>query len=291
MTIAQFNCFLTVVEQGSYAKAANALFISQPAISKTLTKLEEELGFSLLERRNGVIQTTKAGEMLYNFCRSTKRDYQLLISDIHEVLESPSDILRIGCPDTWDPSKFFPRIKACFKTNHPSVKLQIEAYRLPVLLSRLQTGKVDLIMTHEFYPSIQPNPVVLHMTDTGCGILYANEYFKNITSLNDLKNVDFLLYDLDIEKKIAGSMKHILNKYGYSPRFRTCGSFSSTFFSLLSGDGIMMFTDWDSVTSHSSCTYLPLGDTLPVNLIFSENNPNKNISVFAQEIVGLFAKK
>ena len=56
MTNAQINCFLTLVEEGSFAKAAGALFISQPAISKSISKLEEELGFVLLERKAGSLQ-------------------------------------------------------------------------------------------------------------------------------------------------------------------------------------------------------------------------------------------
>ena len=115
MTQAQINCFFAVVEEASFAKAANTLFISQPAVSKSISKLEEELGFPLLERKGGTLHTTTAGNMLYNYLKKAKADFNSLISSINSSLSEPSGTIRLGCPETWNPNKFYSKIMNHFQ--------------------------------------------------------------------------------------------------------------------------------------------------------------------------------
>ncbi|HHT17638.1 MAG TPA: LysR family transcriptional regulator, partial [Papillibacter sp.] len=64
MTIGQINCFMTVVNEQSFSKAANVLFVSQPAVSKSIASLEEELGYALIDRRDRELRLTPAGAKL-----------------------------------------------------------------------------------------------------------------------------------------------------------------------------------------------------------------------------------
>ena len=79
MTNGQINCFLKVVEEGSFAKAAAALFISQPAISKSISKMEEELGFDLLERRVGALQPPPQEEHFMTSSKPALKTIMLLL--------------------------------------------------------------------------------------------------------------------------------------------------------------------------------------------------------------------
>ena len=73
MTLGQINCFLTVVNEQSFAKAANVLFVSQPAVSKSIASLEEELGFPLFDRRGRELRLPVADEKLYAFSPGSNR--------------------------------------------------------------------------------------------------------------------------------------------------------------------------------------------------------------------------
>ncbi|MEF9961169.1 MAG: LysR family transcriptional regulator [Erysipelotrichaceae bacterium] len=70
MKIANLKCFVEVVKQKSINKAAEALYISQPNVSKTMKALEEEVGRKLLIRNNRGITLTKEGELLYTYAKS-----------------------------------------------------------------------------------------------------------------------------------------------------------------------------------------------------------------------------
>ena len=59
MTESQRNCFLAVAEHRSFSKAATALYVSQPAVSKNISILEEELGASLFNRQGKFVELTR----------------------------------------------------------------------------------------------------------------------------------------------------------------------------------------------------------------------------------------
>ncbi|MBR6521489.1 MAG: LysR family transcriptional regulator [Oscillospiraceae bacterium] len=289
MTNGQINCFITVVEEKSFAKAANSLFISQPAISKSISKLEEELGFVLLERRSGSLRLTPAGSALYDFLKKSSEEYTQLLANIHSNLEEPFGSVKIGCPETWNPNKFYGKIKAYFDEYYPAVKLDIECFRLPELLSRLQSGKLDIIMTHDFYPPVQYGLEVKHIADTGCGVLCAKAWFEHVESIYDLDGVDFLTYDVDLDKKFGQTIRKICMEYGIAANLRNCGQYSNALFEMSCGKGVMFFTEWDNVVSNTEYKYLPLNNTFPTNIIYPSVTSNANTHIIADELIKLFS--
>ena len=70
MDVRQQEYFVAIAEEKSISKAAQKLFISQPTLSQFLSRLENTLGFQLIERsNNGNLSLTKAGELFYESCR------------------------------------------------------------------------------------------------------------------------------------------------------------------------------------------------------------------------------
>ena len=289
MTNGQINCFITVVDEGSFAKAASALFISQPAISKSISKMEEELGFPLLERKVGSLRPTRAGNMLYHYLKRSKDEYENLIQSIHNMASEPSGTVKLGCPDTWNPGVFYNMVKEHFEKNAPSINISLECQRLPVLMSKLQSGKLDMIMTHEFYPPVQYGLEVRNLTTTGCGILYSKEYFREVRSVADLKFATILHFDSDIEKKFGAVLKKICMEHGFNPVLKNCGQLTSALFNLSCGNGVMFFTDWDSAVRNTSYSYFPLDYASPVNLIYPSVTSNSKVAVAAEELVNVFS--
>jgi len=71
----RINVFMAVCEEGSFTKAAKRLGISQPAVSKHIAKLEEELGCALFVRYDKSIILTEKGEQLLKIARSILDKY------------------------------------------------------------------------------------------------------------------------------------------------------------------------------------------------------------------------
>lgn len=67
----QIDYFLAVADSGSFTRAAQKFYISQPAISRVISALERELGFPLFDRTNRRTTLTSAGKLFYEaFCQS-----------------------------------------------------------------------------------------------------------------------------------------------------------------------------------------------------------------------------
>ena len=68
--LSSYHIFYTVAECGNISRAAARLFISQPAVSKSIQKLEENVGIKLFERSSRGVSLTPEGELLYTHVKS-----------------------------------------------------------------------------------------------------------------------------------------------------------------------------------------------------------------------------
>lgn len=288
MTLTQINHFIAVAETLSFTQAANMLYVSQPAISKSISKLEEDLGFKLFERSDTSLSLTAAGNAMYEFFTKTTREYAALTDDIRALAKQPAQTLRIGCPETWDPANFYNRIEAHFRKNHPDIRLVIECYKLSDLITRLHAGKLDIVLTHDFFIPALPNISTSDVTPTAFGILYSKEHFPRITSFNDFAKTPFLLFDSDIEKRFSDVIRRVCSKYGISPKVINCGQLPSALFNTACGKGVMLFSSWDSAVSSLSFGFFPIGEEMPIKIIHFTDNSIPEIGSYVDEIKSLF---
>lgn len=137
--------FLEVANSKSFLDASNKLFISQPAISKSMSKLEEDLGIQLFYRANKGITLTPSGETLYRYLQKTK---DLLLS-CERALISLNDIeegkIVIGVQSHIVRNYLMDKI-ASFRTNHPKMIIELVDMSTNVLIERLEERKVDFVV-------------------------------------------------------------------------------------------------------------------------------------------------
>lgn len=99
--------FKKVVESGSISKAARLLYISQPALSKSVRLLEEHYGVELLERHAGGVRPTVYGQILYRVASEMERCYlesekEILEEKLRSQPREGSREIRIGCSTIWN---------------------------------------------------------------------------------------------------------------------------------------------------------------------------------------------
>lgn len=288
MTMNQIGCFMAVVKEKNYTRAANSLYISQPAVSKSISMLEEELGFKLLRTVNRQPELTDAGKLYYDFLRKVTDEYGVLMEDIRHIIEKPLGEVRIGCPDTWNPAYFYNQITDYFEKKHPEIRIVFEGYRLSELITRLQTGKLDIVLTHNFFSPSGSNIVSKKFSTTGCGILCSQEVFAGIKSPADFAKYDFLIYDEHIDKRFGSILNEVCESYGFSPKIKYTGSISTSLFNIARSEGIMLFSDWDSAISNTAYKYYPVDYKIPTNILYREDGVSKEAKLIVKEIVNLF---
>ena len=284
MTITQVDCFEAVCETLSFSKAAGTLYVSQPAISKSISRLEEELGHALFERENNRLVLTAAGEVFRDYVAQARIDYQAMLEQLETLEAVSARTVRLGCPETWNPTFFTDRLQACFSRAVPEGRLSIEAYKLSELLLRLQSGKLDFVFSHDFYAPSIPGVKWETLAETGMGILYSREAFPPPVSFEALAEKGFLVFDDDIQKRFGTVINNLCQSSGGETKIRSSGTVTKCLFELSRGTGVMLLTDWDSFVSNHAFGFFPVESTLPVRLIYYPERLNAAGKAFIREL-------
>ena len=96
MDLRRLRYFCAIVENGSITKAAKALHIAQPPLSKRLQELEEEIGVSLLTRESRQIKPTAAGYYLYQRTADILRQLDTAVNETIAVAQQKHKLIRVG---------------------------------------------------------------------------------------------------------------------------------------------------------------------------------------------------
>ncbi len=141
--LSMYKIFNTVAKTGNISHAAKELYISQPAISKSITKLEENLNVKLFYRTSRGVRLTKEGMVLYE---STKTAFHALHQgeeNIRKINELGIGHLRIGVSTTLCKYILLPYLKN-FVLSYPHIKITIECQSTLKTLELLEQGKIDV---------------------------------------------------------------------------------------------------------------------------------------------------
>ncbi len=284
MTVTQIECFEAVSDSLSFSKAATTLYVSQPAISKSISALEREIGHALFKRDNNVLTLTPAGELFQEFLSRTKKDYH----DFQEQLElldaRSSQTVRLGCPETWNPIHFIDWLDHNFAGVFPDGFLSVEPHRLSDLLVRLKSGKLDFVISHDFYSPSLTGLSTAQITETGMGILYSKRAFPENVSFHQLAEKGFLVYDDEIRKRFGSLIQLVCRKQHCETIVRNGGPVTECLFELSRGNAVMLFTNWDSFISNSTFGFYPLKEKLPVRLIYYPDRLTSKGRAFIREL-------
>ena len=143
--------FQSVVEFGSYSRAAEFLRISQPAISRQIARLEKELGRPLLIRGSQGAVPTEAGRLLFERSQSVLRQLENAVAEVRGLQTSPAGTLAIAVPP--GAGHFLvPALVRRYQEDYPNVLLKFVAGFSGYIHEALVRGRVDVACLHGALP-------------------------------------------------------------------------------------------------------------------------------------------
>lgn len=101
MDIKQLRYFHEIVKHGKVSRAANSLYVSQPSLSMSLSKLEGEIGFKLLERNDGTFKLTEAGAEFYKHVKLILSIFENMEDEIEYISKKGSGQLKMGITEVF----------------------------------------------------------------------------------------------------------------------------------------------------------------------------------------------
>lgn len=140
-----YKVFYFVAKNKNLSKAANELFISQPAVTQSIKKLEEEIGYKLFYRTKSGMNLTKDGEILYEFL---KKPIEALTSGkryLQDEVNNNSMTIRIGSGTTLIKYSLLPILKD-FERDFPNVKFEIIQGITSKLIDMMDNDLLDIVL-------------------------------------------------------------------------------------------------------------------------------------------------
>lgn len=117
------RCLLAVAGERSFARAAEKLAVSQPALSQTIIQLEETLGFEVFQRTTRSVTLTKNGEALCDYAQKLHRSMETFLKEVKTLQLSIHNSLRVGYL-IGTAVEFIPKITQEFERRRPNATLE-----------------------------------------------------------------------------------------------------------------------------------------------------------------------
>jgi DNA-binding transcriptional LysR family regulator len=144
MELRQLRYFVAVAETGNISRAAQKIFLTQPALSRQIKALEEELGQCLLERQAHSVRLTPAGQTLLPEARELLRQADLVVERVRAAGRTLR--VRIGYAPSLAAGLLSTAVGA-FTQKHPAVGVEMSDLSTKEMRVNLENGELDLALT------------------------------------------------------------------------------------------------------------------------------------------------
>ena len=143
MNLHQLRIFCSVVEYGSYTRAAETLYMTQPAVSLQVRALERSLQVKLFERVNQHLAVTEAGQALYQCALpmlNAEEEAQRVLAELKGAVRGKL----VVAANTTGGMYIIPPLLASYKERHPESELYLQIDATDRLIERARLGVIDL---------------------------------------------------------------------------------------------------------------------------------------------------
>ena len=202
-----YRVFKEVAEVGNITAAAQALYISQSAVSQSIKQLERDLQTRLFARNSRGVTLTAEGQMLYEYVRSAMGLLETGEEKLSQTRELQMGQLTIGASDTVTSQFLLPYLDR-FHRQYPAIHIQIISGRSHKVLGLLQSGKVDIAFasTPQEGASLETFPCLATHSIFVAGAEYPCD-FDHVYSLEEIARFPLIL----LERKASSRL--FLEKY------------------------------------------------------------------------------
>lgn len=198
-----YKVFYIVAKYKSMTKASEILFVSQPAISKSIKTLEEQIGVSLFNRSSRGINLTEEGKVLFNRIAPAFLSIQNAEDELNNFNDLNVGEIKIGISTVLTKCLLLDSIYK-FKTQYPNVKIKIINGLTNELIDKLTKGEIDFVIYSE--SDIEEKGVESKFLLELNYCFFYNPIFQNI----NIKTVDDLTkYPLILQNKNSNTRKFL----------------------------------------------------------------------------------
>jgi DNA-binding transcriptional LysR family regulator len=218
MELRHLRYFVAVGEEQHYGRAALRLRVAQPALSRQIQDLEEEVGFELFERLPRGVKLTAAGKLFLEDARRILQEVNEAAARAERVARGQSGTLRVGFTESASWRGVVPESFRRFREIHPDAELQLQPLPSLVQLEAIRSGRLDagfLFNVPKADPELDGRPVAIQRIELAAPRGHPLTKLKQVR-LRDLTSTSFIwfprreapaLYDRLMRECFRGGLK------------------------------------------------------------------------------------
>lgn len=207
-----YKTFYLVAKYKSFTKASQELFISQPAVTQTIKKLEDQLNIELFNRSaNGKITLTAAGEVVYYYA---EKIFNLAVANktvVEQARDASFEVINIGVP-THIGSFYLVKYLKMFNEKYPNVKFNIINKKSDEMIIMLKKRELDVVIDtnmNDFRDDLISTIKILDLDS--CFV--CSEKYKNIARKEKIELNELMKYPLILPGETTSNRKMIDYKF------------------------------------------------------------------------------
>jgi DNA-binding transcriptional LysR family regulator len=184
-----YKVFHTVATCGNISLASEKLFISQPAVSKTIKKLESITGVTLFWRNSRGVKLTEEGKILYEYAERALNELAVAEKVLQKLKEREQGTIKIGVSTILCKHFFIPPLKR-FMKDYPHIEFKVTNKSTLETLKLIEQGELDLCIVSEFADLLQGDYFnFIQLAEVQDVFVASKEYLE---TLNIKENSDIL---------------------------------------------------------------------------------------------------
>lgn len=212
----ELRAFVVLAGELHFRKASERLFLSQPALSKKIQRLEEKLGGALFVRSRRKVALTDGGERLVPIAAKLLQDAEDSLRETQAVMEGRAGTLRIGF-GVAAVSDVLPRTVLRFRKLYPEVELQMREMPSPLQVSSLIEGRLDAGILRMPVASRKLASVPLFSEHLVLATP-ANRRYRRNEGIGGLRNLGFIFVSPSASKIFHDRVLSLCLRAGFTPR-------------------------------------------------------------------------
>lgn len=242
--------FVTVAEELHFGRAAGRLFISQPALSQTIVRLEQTLGVQLLTRSRQMVELTDAGAEMLVHARHLLADKDRAVERVRSVSHGEAGVLQVGVALV--ASAEAAPVLTALRAEHPGVVLERSAALSERLLGQLQDGRLHAAFVHQVPALATLENLDWELVRRGRLALLVDRARplarRKVVAFRDLADETFML----TPRKLAPSAYH-----GMALMCRQFGGFDPKVIESAATSTLPFDADWSPILEGCAITVMP----------------------------------
>ena len=286
MTSTQIQAFLKAAEHLSFTTAAEKLYISQPALSRSISALEQDLGLLLFVRRNNVLSLTPGGELLFQWLRKSKTSFESVLTKARQANAQETNSLRIGLIQSEILSEKGAAAIAHFQAKHSDVAVNIINHgTVPDAVLQLTEHNTDiaLMVGTAIYgnPRLQYFEIGHYRRCVAVSILHPLAGRKTAL-LQEFANDVFISVDPVAFPSLSAMVRDTCSRAGFTPVINETSDITELISQVELNKGVALLFDHHTSRHNPLLRLIELEDVFVANLtcVWDRLNANPNIHTF-----------